>query len=134
MWQIDFSIREKQATVSRSSAESEYKSLASTIAEPTWIIGLISDLGVQVQLPVTELKTYLQEVGCNHAHQRVGFHNDGFATTPTMRKSHLIWVNARMHIKTYKYLVWYLPLLALVYAWYKAVATMNSIVYDVEQE
>ncbi|XP_047250133.1 uncharacterized mitochondrial protein AtMg00810-like [Capsicum annuum] len=43
----------KQSTVSRSSAESEYMSLASTVAELTWLIGLIKDLGVQLQLPVT---------------------------------------------------------------------------------
>jgi hypothetical protein len=47
----------------------------------------------------------LQEVGCNHA-QSVGFSTDGFATTPTMRKLHLIWVTARMHIEVYKYPAW----------------------------
>ncbi|MCI01045.1 oleoyl-acyl carrier protein thioesterase 1 chloroplastic-like, partial [Trifolium medium] len=45
------------------------------------------------------------EVGCNHA-QSVGFSTDGFATTPTMRKLHLIWVTARMHIEVYKYPAW----------------------------
>ncbi|XP_047258348.1 uncharacterized mitochondrial protein AtMg00810-like, partial [Capsicum annuum] len=34
----------KQSTVSRSSAESEYRSLASTVAELTWLVGLIKDL------------------------------------------------------------------------------------------
>ncbi|PHT73444.1 hypothetical protein T459_24229 [Capsicum annuum] len=43
----------KQSTASRSSAESEYRSLASTIAELTWLIGLIKDLQVPLQLPVT---------------------------------------------------------------------------------
>lgn len=47
----------------------------------------------------------LQEVGCNHA-QIVGFSTDGFATTTTMRKYHLIWVTARMHIEVYKYPAW----------------------------
>ncbi|KAE8685071.1 Oleoyl-acyl carrier protein thioesterase 1 [Hibiscus syriacus] len=47
----------------------------------------------------------LQEVGGNHA-QSVGFSTDGFATTPTMRKLHLIWVTARMHIEVYKYPAW----------------------------
>lgn len=47
----------------------------------------------------------MQEVGCNHA-QSVGFSTDGFATTPTMRKLHLIWVTARMHIEIYKYPAW----------------------------
>nr|POE55901.1 oleoyl-acyl carrier protein thioesterase, chloroplastic [Quercus suber] len=46
-----------------------------------------------------------REVGCNHA-QSVGFSTDGFATTPTMRKLHLIWVTARMHIEIYKYPAW----------------------------
>ncbi|XP_016556586.1 uncharacterized mitochondrial protein AtMg00810-like [Capsicum annuum] len=45
----------KQSTGSRSSAESEYRSLVSTIAELTWLNGLIKDLGVQLQLPVTIL-------------------------------------------------------------------------------
>ncbi|THG09546.1 hypothetical protein TEA_007460 [Camellia sinensis var. sinensis] len=45
------------------------------------------------------------EVGCNHA-QSVGFSTDGFATTLTMRKLHLIWVTARMHIEIYKYPAW----------------------------
>ncbi|RVW86466.1 Oleoyl-acyl carrier protein thioesterase 1, chloroplastic [Vitis vinifera] len=46
-----------------------------------------------------------KEVGCNHA-QSVGFSTDGFATTHTMRKLHLIWVTARMHIEIYKYPAW----------------------------
>ncbi|KAM3731573.1 hypothetical protein ACB098_12G173900 [Castanea mollissima] len=47
----------------------------------------------------------LLEVGCNHA-QSVGFSTDGFAITPTMRKLHLIWGTARMHIEIYKYPAW----------------------------
>lgn len=50
---------------------------------------------------------FKQEVGCNHA-QYVGFSTDGFATTLTMRKYHLIWVTARMHIEIYKYPAWYM--------------------------
>lgn len=38
----------KESTVSRSSAELEYRSLASIVAELTWIVGLIKDLGVQI--------------------------------------------------------------------------------------
>ncbi|KAI8574252.1 hypothetical protein RHMOL_Rhmol01G0340600 [Rhododendron molle] len=38
--------------------------------------------------------------------QSVGFSTDGFATTTTMRKLHLIWVTARMHIEIYKYPAW----------------------------
>nr|GEW94471.1 oleoyl-acyl carrier protein thioesterase, chloroplastic-like [Tanacetum cinerariifolium] len=46
-----------------------------------------------------------KEVGGNHA-QGVGFSTDGFATTTTMRKLHLIWVTARMHIEVYRYPAW----------------------------
>jgi hypothetical protein len=50
-------------------------------------------------------KCVLQEVGGNHA-QSVGFSTDGFATTITMRKMHLIWVTSRMHIEIYRYPAW----------------------------
>lgn len=43
----------KQSTISRSAAESEYISLTSTVAELTWIVSLITNLGVQIQLPVS---------------------------------------------------------------------------------
>ncbi|XP_070009601.1 uncharacterized mitochondrial protein AtMg00810-like [Nicotiana sylvestris] len=36
----------KQSTISRSSAEAEYRNLASIVAEITWIIGLLKELGV----------------------------------------------------------------------------------------
>ncbi|KAH0706956.1 hypothetical protein KY289_012032 [Solanum tuberosum] len=42
----------KHTTVSKSSAEAEYRSLASTVAELVWIIGLMKELGVDVTLPV----------------------------------------------------------------------------------
>lgn len=42
----------KQNTISRSSAEAEYRSLASTVAELTWLLGLFKELGVTLQLPV----------------------------------------------------------------------------------
>ncbi|KAF9688411.1 hypothetical protein SADUNF_Sadunf02G0194500 [Salix dunnii] len=60
-----------------------------------------------LQFPYADvcLEFGLQEVGCNHA-QSVGFSTDGFATTTTMRKLHLIWVTARMHIEIYKYPAW----------------------------
>ncbi|CAH1417901.1 unnamed protein product [Lactuca virosa] len=38
--------------------------------------------------------------------QSVGFSTDGFATTTTMRKLHLIWVTSRMHIEIYRYPAW----------------------------
>ncbi|XP_049397189.1 uncharacterized protein LOC125861305 [Solanum stenotomum] len=42
----------KQNTVSRSSAEAEYKSLASTVSELVWLLGMLKEVGVEVQLPV----------------------------------------------------------------------------------
>ncbi|XP_070050582.1 uncharacterized mitochondrial protein AtMg00810-like [Nicotiana tomentosiformis] len=42
----------KQATVSRSSIEAEYRSFAATIAELVWLTGLIMESGFEVQLPI----------------------------------------------------------------------------------
>lgn len=36
----------KQSTISRSSAEAEYRSLASTVAQVIWLLGLFKELGV----------------------------------------------------------------------------------------
>ena len=41
----------KQPTVSRSSTEAEYRSLATTIAEITWLKSFLSELRVPVQKP-----------------------------------------------------------------------------------
>nr|XP_009803709.1 PREDICTED: uncharacterized protein LOC104249039 [Nicotiana sylvestris] len=43
----------KQSTISRSSEESEYRSIVSTVAEVVWILGLFKDIGVQVALSMT---------------------------------------------------------------------------------
>ena len=43
----------KQQTVSRSSAEAEYRSMASAVAEVTWLIGLFNELNVSIQMPIT---------------------------------------------------------------------------------
>ena len=67
--------------------------------------GLIQFLKTYVLGVILSEEFELQEVGCNHA-QSVGFSTDGFATTTTMRKLHLIWVTARMHIEIYKYPAW----------------------------
>ncbi|CAN6545097.1 unnamed protein product [Malus baccata var. baccata] len=63
------------------------------------------EVGINKTATVETIANLLQEVGCNHA-QAVGFSTDGFATTTTMRKMHLIWVTARMHIEIYKYPAW----------------------------
>ncbi|CAL1361644.1 unnamed protein product [Linum trigynum] len=63
------------------------------------------EVGINKTATVETIANLLQEVGCNHA-QGVGFSTDGFATTPTMRKLHLIWVTARMHIEIYRYPAW----------------------------
>lgn len=39
----------KQSTVSLSSAEAEYRSMAKTVCEVVWLRGLLLDLGVQVK-------------------------------------------------------------------------------------
>nr|XP_016447277.1 PREDICTED: uncharacterized mitochondrial protein AtMg00810-like [Nicotiana tabacum] len=43
----------KQQTISRSFAEAEYMSLATATAEITWFLGLLKELQVQVQQPVS---------------------------------------------------------------------------------
>ncbi|XP_019102779.1 uncharacterized mitochondrial protein AtMg00810-like [Beta vulgaris subsp. vulgaris] len=43
----------KQATMSKSSSEAEYKALASAVSEVTWMIRLLEELGVTKMQPVT---------------------------------------------------------------------------------
>lgn len=38
--------------MARSSAEAEFRSMASCVAEATWLIGLFRELGIEVQQPV----------------------------------------------------------------------------------
>ncbi|WMV46861.1 hypothetical protein MTR67_040246 [Solanum verrucosum] len=42
----------KQETVARSSAEAEFRSMASAVAEITWLIGVYKELGVTIKQPV----------------------------------------------------------------------------------
>lgn len=63
------------------------------------------EVGVNRTASIESIANLLQEIGCNHA-QSVGFSNDGFATTPLMRKKRLIWVTTRMHIEMDRYPVW----------------------------
>jgi len=43
----------KQATVSRSSAEAEYRSLACLTAEIVWVTNLLKELGIKIKQPVS---------------------------------------------------------------------------------
>ncbi|XP_019236312.1 PREDICTED: uncharacterized protein LOC109216593 [Nicotiana attenuata] len=43
----------KQSTVSRSSAEAEFRSMASCAAEVTWLTGLFGELDVKIEMPIT---------------------------------------------------------------------------------
>eukprot|EP00897_Mesotaenium_endlicherianum_P005539 jgi/Mesen1/5012/ME000025S04413 len=63
------------------------------------------EVGMNRTASLESIANLLQEIGCNHA-QSVGFSNDGFATTPAMRKKRLIWVTTRMHIEIDRYPLW----------------------------
>ncbi|XP_058206687.1 oleoyl-acyl carrier protein thioesterase, chloroplastic-like isoform X2 [Rhododendron vialii] len=63
------------------------------------------EVGTNKTATVETIANLLQEVACNHP-QSLGFSTDGFGTTTTMRKLHLIWATARMHIEIYKYPAW----------------------------
>ena len=43
----------KQSVIARSSAEAEYRSIASTSCELIWLKGLLSDLGFQTKQPMS---------------------------------------------------------------------------------
>ena len=42
----------KQHTISRISTEAEYRSVASAVSEVTWLLGLFTDLGVTIHMPI----------------------------------------------------------------------------------
>ncbi|KAF5746298.1 Oleoyl-acyl carrier protein thioesterase [Tripterygium wilfordii] len=63
------------------------------------------ELGINRTATVKGIANLLQEVGCNHI-KSLGFSTDGFATTSSMRKLHLIWVITHMNIEIYKYPAW----------------------------
>lgn len=46
----------KQVTIYKSFTKAEYRSLASIVGKLTWLIGLVKDIGIQVQMPVNILR------------------------------------------------------------------------------
>jgi hypothetical protein len=50
-WAGDVDDTRKQATVSRSSTEAEYKSLANATAEVAWVEALMRELGIRLKYP-----------------------------------------------------------------------------------
>ncbi|CAM8902530.1 unnamed protein product [Rhodiola kirilowii] len=61
----------KQAVVSRSSAESEYRAMAAACSKVTWLVCLLSDLRIQVPTPVT---LYCDNQSAIHISQNPIFH------------------------------------------------------------
>ncbi|KAL0435617.1 UNVERIFIED_CONTAM: Retrovirus-related Pol polyprotein from transposon RE2 [Sesamum radiatum] len=43
----------KQSTVSRSTAEAEYRSMAATVSELKWLLYVLADFGISVSLPIS---------------------------------------------------------------------------------
>jgi len=63
----------KQGTVSRSSAEAEYRSMANSVAEIVWIVGLFKELGAEIKTPViihTDSKSAMQIAANPVYHER----------------------------------------------------------------
>lgn len=63
----------KQITISRSSVETEYRSLACTIAELVWLVGLSEYLDVEITLPVniySDSKSVIQLEANSIYHER----------------------------------------------------------------
>ncbi|XP_033512445.2 uncharacterized mitochondrial protein AtMg00810-like [Nicotiana tomentosiformis] len=43
----------KQTTISRSSSESLYRSMASAVVELTWLLGMLKEISLKFELPIT---------------------------------------------------------------------------------
>lgn len=46
----------KQTTVSKSSADVEYRTLASTVSELIWLVGMLKEVEAKVQVPKTGIQ------------------------------------------------------------------------------
>ena len=63
----------KQTTISRSSAETEYRSMASGVSEILWLVGLCKELNMKIQLRVNiqiDSKSAIQIVANPIFHER----------------------------------------------------------------
>lgn len=66
----------KQHTVSRSSAEAEYRSMASAVSELTWLEGLFSKLGAFIHKPIivlTDSKSAIHLASNPIFHERIKY-------------------------------------------------------------
>nr|XP_016497889.1 PREDICTED: uncharacterized mitochondrial protein AtMg00810-like [Nicotiana tabacum] len=64
----------KQSTVSRSSGEAEYRSMATTVVELVWLHGLLEELGMEIDLPMElfcDNKATLQITSHPMYHERI---------------------------------------------------------------
>ncbi|XP_019069809.1 uncharacterized mitochondrial protein AtMg00810-like [Solanum lycopersicum] len=64
----------KQTTVSRSSDEAEYRSLATTISELMWLLGLLKEIGTKIQVPFqvySDSKAAIHIAGNPVYHERI---------------------------------------------------------------
>lgn len=61
----------KQSTVSRSSAEAEYRAMALASCEAQWLVYLCKDLGIEVQLPIP---LYCDNTSAIHISENPVFH------------------------------------------------------------
>ncbi|KAG5567277.1 hypothetical protein RHGRI_002735 [Rhododendron griersonianum] len=113
---LTISTRRRNDAVSCEAAEYSSASSEKSVADRLWPGSLTEDrlsykekfivrcyeVGINKTATVDSIANLLQEVACNHV-QSCGYSTDGFGTTITMRKLHLIWVATRMHIEIYKY-------------------------------
>lgn len=91
----------KQKTTSKSSAESEYRSMSQATSEIVWIVGVLEDLGVHVptpislfcdnksahyigQNPVFHERTKHLEIDCHYVRDHV---ETGFLVTTSVRSA-----------------------------------------------
>ncbi|KAL2893695.1 Retrovirus-related Pol polyprotein from transposon RE1 [Bienertia sinuspersici] len=78
----------KQSTVSQSSAEVEYRSLSATAREVVWVEGLLQDLSVQVQLPIT--------VYCDNTSAELLAHNPKVQEKTKHLKRHMHYIREQV--------------------------------------